>query len=310
MIAQPAGRRLGAGRALMRWATFGAASLLCASAAGVPLLGGERPGPDNPAAVARAAALVAKMTLDEKLQLVHGTGMYPVSGFAGDTCISPAAPSHSHTCEQFAVPRLRIPPVLLADGPMGFKTGNRKGNIPHSTTQFPALVAVAASWDPQLAHALGAAMGAEFRAKGANVQEGPGMNVHRVQRGGRNSEYIAGEDPVLGAALAPALVRGIQSQGVVATAKHWVVNNQEDNRQGVSANVRPLLSRSPHPGEAKECTPCAHVHRSTRGRCTRSTTRPGRRPSELVAAAPSCEWRACDHRRPAHRFFCRPTPFF
>ena len=205
-------------------------------AAATPL---PRPGPDSPAAVARAAALVANMTLDEKLQMVRRTGMYPVSGFAGDTCRPPAtaAASATHTCATYAVPRLRIPPVLLADGPMGFKTGNRKGNVAHSSTQFPALVAVAASWDPAAAKALGEAMGAEFRAKGANVQEGPGMNIHRVPLGGRNSEYIAGEDPVLGAAMAPPLVVGIQSQGVVATAKHWVLNNQEDNREGVSANV-------------------------------------------------------------------------
>ena len=119
-----------------------------------------------------------------------------------------------------------------------FKTGNRKGNLPHSSTQFPALVAIAASWDRTVAHALGVAMGAEFRAKGANVQEGPGMNVHRVPRGGRNSEYITGEDPVLGAAMAPPLVIGIQSQGVVATAKHWVLNNQEARQK------KSLLPRS------------------------------------------------------------------
>jgi beta-glucosidase len=179
-----------------------------------------------PSAVARARSLVRQMTLDEKIQLLHGNGMYPVSGFAGDTCTAPANPSANSTCAQYAVPRLKIPPVLLQDGPQGVKTTNRKGNIIKSSTQFPALVGIGASWDPTVAHMVGVAMGTEFRGKGANNQEGPGMNIHRVPYNGRNCEYVSGEDPTLGAAMASALVTGIQSQGVVACAKHFVLNNQ------------------------------------------------------------------------------------
>lgn len=80
-------------------------------------------------------------------------------------------------------------------------------------------------------------MGDEFRAKGATVQLGPGLNVARVPRGGRNFEYMSGEDPYLGAALAGPTIRGIQSRGVIATAKHFLLNNQEDHRGNMSSNV-------------------------------------------------------------------------
>ena len=80
-------------------------------------------------------------------------------------------------------------------------------------------------------------MGAEFHGKGANVQLGPGMCVARVPRNGRNFEYLSGEDPVLGVNMVPPVVKGIQSKGVIANAKHYVNNNQETNRGDVSENV-------------------------------------------------------------------------
>ncbi len=80
-------------------------------------------------------------------------------------------------------------------------------------------------------------MGAEFFGKGANVQLGPGVNVARVPRNGRNFEYISGEDPFLGYTLVQPAVAGIQSQGVIANAKHYVLNNQETNRGFVSDNA-------------------------------------------------------------------------
>ena len=80
-------------------------------------------------------------------------------------------------------------------------------------------------------------MGSEFRAKGANVQLGPGVCLARVPTNGRNFEYLSGEDPFLGFTLAGAAVRGIQKQGVIANAKHWVNNNQETNRTTVNEIV-------------------------------------------------------------------------
>lgn len=122
--------------------------------------------------------------------------------------------------------RLRIPPLHMNDGPQGF----RDLHIPGSSTSFPAVLSMAASWDRQLVEEWGAALGREFYHKGANVLLGPGLEVIRVPRNGRNFEYLSGEDPVLGAALVGHAVRGIQSQKVMACAKHWVLNHQETNR--------------------------------------------------------------------------------
>ena len=80
-------------------------------------------------------------------------------------------------------------------------------------------------------------LGAEFRGKGANVILGPSINVHRVARGGRNFEYLSGEDPYLGSRLTEQYVMGVQSQGVMSVMKHWVFNNQELNRNSESSVV-------------------------------------------------------------------------
>ena len=106
-----------------------------------------------------------------------------------------------------------------------------------TSTAWPAALTVGATWDRSLARAWGAAMGKEFFDKGANVQLGPGMCITRVPRNGRNFEYISGEDPVLGAELVGPVIEGIQSQGVIANAKHWVQNNQETDRGDVDENV-------------------------------------------------------------------------
>ena len=129
--------------------------------------------------------------------------------------------------------RLGIPPIHMNDGPQGF----RDSVFPGTSTQFPSGLALAASWSVSSVEAWGAAMGAEFRAKGANVQLGPGVCLARVPTNGRNFEYLSGEDPFLGFTLAAAAVRGIQGQGVVANAKHWVNNNQETNRMTVNEIV-------------------------------------------------------------------------
>ena len=85
--------------------------------------------------------------------------------------------------------------------------------------------------------AWGKGMGEEFFAKGSNVQLGPGVCLARVPVNGRNFEYLSGEDPFLGYTLAQPTVRGIQGEGVIANAKHFVNNNQETNRGAVSENV-------------------------------------------------------------------------
>lgn len=121
----------------------------------------------------------------------------------------------------------------MNDGPQGFRSFIHPG----TSTQWPCALNIASSWDRERASVFGTSMAEEFRGKGANVQLGPGMNIARAPLNGRNFEYVSGEDPFLGAAMVEPIVKGIQSQGVMANAKHFVDNNQETNRRTVSASV-------------------------------------------------------------------------
>ena len=135
-----------------------------------------------------------------------------------------------------AIDRLGVPQIRYNDGPQGFRTMDYN-NVTGTSTAFPSLLSLSMSWDRDLVYAQGAAMGKEFFDKGAHVMLGPGMNVQRVQENGRAFEYISGEDPVLGRELVPHMVKGIQDQKVLANAKHFVDNSQEDHRTTVSENV-------------------------------------------------------------------------
>jgi len=163
--------------------------------------------PSDPKAA--AAALIAKMTLDEKVTLLHGGRAPGQAGYVGNTP---------------PIERLGIPALNLNDGPQGFRSGG--------TTCWPSGLTVATTWDVDAMGAWGEAMGGEFFGKGANVQLGPGVCVARVPKCGRNFEYLSGEDPYLGFRLVQPVIRGIQSKGVIANAKHWVNNNQETDRSG------------------------------------------------------------------------------
>jgi len=131
------------------------------------------------------------------------------------------------------VPRLGIPPVNMNDGPQGFRNQWHPG----TSTDWPAGLTMAASWDANALFEWGRGMGKEFFDKGANVQLGPGLNLARVPANGRNFEYLSGEDPFLGYTLAKPAVSGIQSQKVIANAKHFVMNSQETDRMFVSSEV-------------------------------------------------------------------------
>jgi beta-glucosidase len=163
---------------------------------------------------ARAKALLGHMTLDEKLALFHGS----CTGYVGNVCENT---------------RLGIPAIKMNDGPQGFRDNAHLG----TTTAWPCSLAIAASFDPKASEEWGAGMGEEFFAKGSNVQLGPGMCLARIPKNGRNFEYISGEDPYLGYVMVGPAVKGIQSQGVIANAKHWVNNNQESDRGSVSEVV-------------------------------------------------------------------------
>lgn len=132
-----------------------------------------------------------------------------------------------------AIERLQIPQINYQDGPQGFRDELNHG----TTTAWPSVLAFGQAWDEKLMYEWGQKMGLEFKQKGAGVQLGPGMNVMRVGLNGRDFEYVSGEDPYVGAALVGPLIKGIQSNGILANMKHYINNNQEINRVGQSANI-------------------------------------------------------------------------
>jgi beta-glucosidase len=161
----------------------------------------------------RVAQLLAQMTQAQKIQMLHGTGAS--SPYIGDTA---------------AIPSLCIPAMGFHDGPSG--VGDGFGGV----TQLPSAVSSAATWDTALQKSYGTVAGAEFAGKGADVALGPTMNIVRDPRWGRAFETYS-EDPYLSAQMATASIQGIQSQGVMAQAKHVAVYNQETNRNGPQDNA-------------------------------------------------------------------------
>ncbi|HEY2429267.1 MAG TPA: glycoside hydrolase family 3 C-terminal domain-containing protein, partial [Acidimicrobiales bacterium] len=125
-----------------------------------------------------------------------------------------------------AIPSLCVPPLTLNDAGSGLGDGQI------GVTAYPAGIAQAASWDPALQFRLGQSLGGESAAKGINVLLAPDVNIARVPSDGRTSEQF-GEDPYLSGQTAVAYIRGVQSQHVIATVKHYAANNQETNRAAV-----------------------------------------------------------------------------
>jgi beta-glucosidase len=158
----------------------------------------------------RADEVLARMTLAEKIAMVHGDEWPPNGTHAGHVP---------------AIPRLGVPALWLADGPNGV------GNGSTGVTAFPTAIVDAAAWDPALAGRYGSALGAEQAGKGHNVALAPTLNILRTPLWGRASETYT-EDPYLNGKTAAAEVRGIQSRHVIATPKHYVANNQETGRVG------------------------------------------------------------------------------
>ncbi len=128
-----------------------------------------------------------------------------------------------------AYPQYGIPQIKMSDGPVGVRNYG-------PATSFPASICLTASWDTSLASDVGRAIGQEARAKGVNIMLGPAMNIHRAPMDGRNFEYL-GEDPYLAGKIASQYIRGMQSEGVMATAKHFMGNNQEFDRNQVSSDI-------------------------------------------------------------------------
>jgi beta-glucosidase len=181
--------------------------------------------------------VVKAMTLDEKIQFVSGIGMSISLGSDGPVAGSIGGKVAGAAGATLAIPRLGIPSVIMADGPAGLRIDPTIVNGEKIyTTAFPVGSLIASTWNTTLTTSVGKAMGNEVKEMGVDVLLAPGMNLIRNPLCGRNYEYYS-EDPVLSGEMATAAVNGVQSQGVGVSVKHFVANNQESNRNSVSALV-------------------------------------------------------------------------
>ncbi len=183
----------------------------------------------------RAKALVQQMTLDEKLKLVFG---YFSTDFKGVAKPAQGVPYSAGFV--YGVERLGIPHQQLTDAGMGVAT--QPGPAPRARTALAAGISTAASWNPAVAYAGGAMIGKEARLSGHNVMLAGGANLQREPRNGRNFEY-GGEDPLLNGVMAGEQIRGIQSNNVIATVKHFALNDQETGRMKVDAKLDDAAAR-------------------------------------------------------------------
>jgi len=169
----------------------------------------------------RVFELLGRMTLEEKVAMLAGSGWMESTPNA----------------------RLGIPAIKMADGPMGVRSWagssaatNAAGAVQVTSTAFPAGAAMAAAWDPALVERQGKAVGQEVKALGRDMILGPTVNIDRTPLWGRNFEGY-GEDPYLAARLAVAYIKGVQSEGVIATVKHFAANNQEFERHRIDEKI-------------------------------------------------------------------------
>lgn len=175
----------------------------------------------------RAALLIEQLTLDEMISLVHG----PMPAML-ETPPADAAMGAGYIP---GVARLGIPSLNETDASLGIANPRqvRKGD---GATGLPSGLALASTWDPELAHAAGVMVGSEARDKGFNVLLGGGANLTREPRCGRNFEYL-GEDPLLAGVLVGQAIKGAQSNDIVCTLKHFALNDQETCRHVVDARI-------------------------------------------------------------------------
>jgi beta-glucosidase len=182
----------------------------------------------------RASLVVKEMTIDEKITMLHGTGMVGLSP------MSPLA-VHSNGGAGYVVeiPRLEIPAIQMSDSAYGVRMSGENGRY---STALPSCVAGAASWDLQGGFEYGALIGRELRAQGYNMSLGGGVNLTREPRNGRTFEYM-GEDPVLAGKMVASVIRGIQAQHVLGDIKHYALNDQESGRNAVNITIDKRAAR-------------------------------------------------------------------
>jgi beta-glucosidase len=176
----------------------------------------------------RAALVVKQMTLDEKISLLHGTGMEGLSP------MSPlAVKSNGGAGYVVAIPRLGIPAIQMSDAAYGVRSSGENGRY---STALPADLAGAASWDLDAAYEYGALIARELRAQGYNMTLGGGVNLAREPRDGRTFEYM-GEDPILAGKMVGHVMKGEQAEHVIGDIKHYAMNDQESGRNAVNVNI-------------------------------------------------------------------------
>jgi beta-glucosidase len=167
----------------------------------------QAPTPGSPAIEAKAKEMLAKLTLEQKIELIGGVD----SMFTN------------------AIPAIGLPRLKMSDASVGVRTWG-------PTTAYAGGAALAATWDREFAKELGQSLGRDARARGVNFLLGPGVNIAKAPVNGRNFEYLS-EDPYLNGALVAPYIEGVQSQGVSATVKHYALNNQEYNRHNVDVTA-------------------------------------------------------------------------
>lgn len=175
--------------------------------AGTLAVSAQAPVPDSPAIEAKAHAMIAKLTLEQKIELLGGV----------DSMFTRPMPA------------IDLPRFKMSDASLGVRTWG-------PTTAYAGGVALAATWDIDFARALGESLGRDARARSVNFLLGPGVNIARSPLSGRNFEYLS-EDPFLNATLVVPFIQGVQSEGVAATVKHFALNDQEFNRHNASSDV-------------------------------------------------------------------------
>jgi beta-glucosidase len=162
----------------------------------------------------RIAGLLAQMTIEEKVSLLAGASMW----------------------ETPPVERLGIPAFRVSDGPNGARGSEGFVGGEVTSAAFPVGIALAATWDPERVADIGVALGEEAHDKGARLLLGPTVNIHRSPLNGRNFECYS-EDPFLASRITVGYIRGLQSQGVGATVKHFVLNDSEFERNSISVEA-------------------------------------------------------------------------
>ncbi|MDB5222190.1 MAG: glycoside hydrolase family 3 [Chitinophagaceae bacterium] len=173
----------------------------------------------NASTEAKINALIKKMTLEEKVHMIHASSSFTSGG----------------------VPRLGIPELVTSDGPHAVRREHGRGwsglnNVYDSGTYLPTGVCLAATWNPKLGYAFGAVLGSEANFRGKDVILGPGINIIRSPLNGRNFEYQS-EDPYLISKMTVGYIKGVQDQGISACVKHYAANNIETKRNTVNVNM-------------------------------------------------------------------------